>query len=176
MKFHSIAAGATLLRASLSAAHAATESFSGSTTTQGHVADKSVYTLTLAGSSLFDVFGGLNFAGSASPAPGHASVVIDLFASGMNLQGIKLVSLASPTTSYAHTGMNSDFNFSGLSAGSYDLQLTYTVPRSSVLGSYGATITTSAAVAAVPEAGSMALALAGLGVVGLISRRRSITA
>ena len=59
--------------------------------------------------------------------------------------------------------------FSGLSAGSYTISFDST-------GSFGSFITGSVTATAittpVPEAGSMALALAGLGVVGLVASRR----
>ncbi|MEK8085838.1 PEP-CTERM sorting domain-containing protein [Aquabacterium sp. A3] len=59
--------------------------------------------------------------------------------------------------------------FTGLSAGSYSISFDST-------GSFGSfvtgTVTATAITTPVPEAGSMALALAGLGVVGLVASRR----
>lgn len=60
------------------------------------------------------------------------------------------------------------FSFSGLADGAYTLSFVAT-PISSTFAAYGGFATT---VAAVPEPESMALVLAGLGVVGLVARRR----
>ncbi|MFY9477021.1 MAG: FxDxF family PEP-CTERM protein [Aquabacterium sp.] len=61
------------------------------------------------------------------------------------------------------------FTFSGLADGAYTLSFVAT-PIASTFAAYGGFATT---VAAVPEPESMALVLAGLGVMGMVARRRT---
>ncbi len=58
------------------------------------------------------------------------------------------------------------FSFTGITAGSYTLSFSYTTQG---LGGFSGVINTTPAV---PEPESVALALAGLGIVGLVARRR----
>jgi MYXO-CTERM domain-containing protein len=67
------------------------------------------------------------------------------------------------------TNLADGFSFTGLSAGSYALSLSGTSITGGAYSGYYDVVTTSA----VPEAGSTALALAGLGVAGLLLRRRT---
>jgi MYXO-CTERM domain-containing protein len=70
-----------------------------------------------------------------------------------------------PTSSLVNGGSVAALSFGSLSAGAYTLSIGGGVGTGYRL--------TSAFTPAVPEAGSMALALAGLGVAGLMLRRRS---
>ena len=74
------------------------------------------------------------------------------------------VSLSSGASSTSVSG----FSFSGLTAGAYSLSVAYDLAPKGGLLTGSATLTT----AAVPEPGSVALVLAGLGVVAGVARRR----
>lgn len=75
-------------------------------------------------------------------------------------------SLLSPSVISLPESDSGEFWFSNLGAGSYSLSFTATT--TSVVALYSGAVS----VTPVPEAGSVALALAGLGVVGLVATRR----
>jgi PEP-CTERM motif len=72
-------------------------------------------------------------------------------------------SLLTPNSSYDYDGSTLVYNYSNLSAGNYQVV---------AKGDFGARAEVSYSIASVPEAGSTALALAGLGVAALMMRRR----
>lgn len=81
--------------------------------------------------------------------------------------GFSAIELVSGSNSwFASSPGTGQFSFNGLQAGNYSLKIT---AASDGLGVYAGSLT---AVPAVPEASSMALALAGLGVVGFIAAKR----
>ncbi|NBD20643.1 PEP-CTERM sorting domain-containing protein [Aquabacterium fontiphilum] len=73
---------------------------------------------------------------------------------------------AAPLTIGLPLSDSGEFRFSGLGAGSYTLTFAASTP--SLTATYGGALS----VTPVPEAQSLALALAGLGVVGLVASRR----
>ena len=75
-------------------------------------------------------------------------------------------SLLSPSVISLPESDSGEFTFSYLSAGNYTLS--FTAVTSSIFAMYSGAVTATP----VPEAGSIALALAGLGVVGLVASRR----
>jgi len=76
---------------------------------------------------------------------------------------------AAPLTVGLPLSNSGEFQFSGLGAGTYTLTFAASTPA--LTGTYAGAIS----VTPVPEAQSLALALAGLGVVGLVSARRKRT-
>lgn len=76
--------------------------------------------------------------------------------------------LTTPVTFAAIPGISGSFSFSSLADGAYVLSILAT-PSSSTFTAYGGYVTS---VAAVPEPESIAMVLAGLGVAGVLMRRR----
>lgn len=93
---------------------------------------------------------------------GPATVTGDTNSSGISWVG---VTLSNPAALFSASDANPDdgFSFSGLSAGNYTLTF-----QGSGTGGFGGYYT----VTAVPEPGTVALMLAGLGLVGFVGARR----
>lgn len=161
MKLRNQIAAACLSFAALGTAHAATETFSGVINTVGAFNDVLVHSLNI-GTGPVNVFGDVGSQAYSIPLsyniPGVGLVALSFNVGALSLSQVAL-------GPYTDTDLSDGFAFIGLAAGSYDLKISGTSPSS--MSSYAGQITT-----AVPETTSIALALAGLGVVGLLASRR----
>lgn len=120
--------------------------------------------------SIFDLTSG-NFSIPYSfTVTGPATVTGDTNSSGIVWSGVKL---EAPSVPYSALDANPDdgFSFSGLTAGNYTLTFIGTGT-----GGYGGYYTITDAPAAVPEPGTLALLLCGLGLLSMTGRRRATSA
>jgi hypothetical protein len=120
--------------------------------------------------------GVVTFTGSVKPNPSlqFAPGLFQLFS------GLTIASTPLATSSVSVLpGGSKALTFSGLAAGNYTLQMvsqytytpgTYLVTTSLDVGQYSL----GAGATPVPEAGALAMALAGVGVLGLLGRRRKV--
>lgn len=84
-----------------------------------------------------------------------------------------IATLTSETgTVFVDTDVSDKYSFTGLTAGFYKLTITGDILGAKT-SSYGGYVSMTPVTPAVPEPESLALALAGLGVAGLVARRRS---
>jgi hypothetical protein len=118
----------------------------------------------LSGLGIYDT-GVFNIASSAASfllyVNTSSSTMVDDF-SFFSVSG-SVSSLLTPNSSYDYDGSTLVYNYSNLSAGDYQVV---------AKGALGARAEVSYSIAAVPEAGSIALALSGLCVAALMMRRR----
>ncbi len=149
MKFKSLAVVAALLAGGVAHAAGGSLALVGTTFSSVAVGGSDVWTLSLPTVSVGSVT-------SFSISGGGLTGITFTTAAGATVPG--LVS----SVSLPYVGA---FAFSNLAAGNYKLTVSGTVGAA-----YGVT---TAITSAVPESGSVALALAGLGVAGLMLRRRS---
>lgn len=157
MKLKSLVAAAAMLVAG--AASAAPISFGGMVLVPG------AFTLNL-GSVVVAPGFSTNVYGGVSSSP--FTVTTSTPAGPMTLSFSALTLSSASMGASVDTDLSNGFSFLGLTAGTYTLSVSGTA----VTGGYYAGAYDSVSTP-VPEAGSMALALAGLGVAGLMLRRRS---
>jgi MYXO-CTERM domain-containing protein len=138
-----------------------------SAATQTWTADDLEQTVSGGSSSLSDVLTFTIATGEVGALSGSFSSYVSGTIKALNLTSVDL--LLGSTVLYSSSSVSS-FSFTGLTAGSYSLSLLYdkASKKGGLITGY-ATLTTTPSV---PEPESVAMALAGLGVVGGLARRR----
>ena len=155
MQFKSLAAAAALALAAASSAQAS--SFFGTVNGAGNFT-VDAYTVTVG--TTFNVTGGVASNSFIVPVTVGPGITFNITVDALTLSGVTF-------GSFSDNDLSDGFSFSGISAGTYTLKLIGSA-SSPLGGIYAGNITTTP----VPEAQTTALALAGLGVVGLLARRR----
>ncbi len=160
----SMAAAAVLAATAAGAQAATTTTFSGSVAPGVSPFDVLATSITFASAS--NLVGGVSSSGYTAEF-NVGSVTVLLNADALNISSVYLKS--GSTLIGADTDLSNGFAFNNLAAGTYGLYITGSNTNTALVGVFAGTTTVTAAV---PEPESVALVLAGLGVVGLMSRRR----
>ena len=153
------------------AAHASTTSFSGTITTGGAFTDFVVLDrLVIGGSGPFLVTGGVSSNSYSitvpTPIPGFGIINVVISGAALNINALSLIGTS---TTYTDTNLADGFNFASIAPDTYKLAISGINPNANGIGGlYAGEVTVSA----VPEAQTLALAAAGLAVVGGVAARR----